>query len=60
MPRTTPAPEPDRTTDVYAARTDDGRLVIAHLVHDPLSPLQRALRAAHLTPDHEVINRPAS
>ncbi|WP_406215024.1 hypothetical protein [Streptomyces decoyicus] len=48
MPSTTPAP-PDRTTEVYAARTEDGRLVIAHLGPNPASPLQRHLAAAHLT-----------
>jgi hypothetical protein len=53
MPSTTPAPEPDRST-TYAARTDDGRLILAHLGPDPHSPLQRALRAARLTPDRDL------
>ncbi|MFI1161379.1 hypothetical protein [Streptomyces sioyaensis] len=52
MPRTTPAP-PDRTR-TYAARTEDGRLLLAHLGPNPDSPLQRALRAARLTPDHDL------
>lgn len=51
MPRTTPTPEPDRTTETYAARTPAGRLVIAHLDTDPISPLHRALRTARLTPE---------
>ncbi|MFJ6608215.1 hypothetical protein [Streptomyces lydicus] len=50
MPRTTPAPEPDRT-EAYAARTPTGRLVIAHLGPNPASPLHRHLAAAHLAPD---------
>ncbi|MFE1767202.1 hypothetical protein ACFW81_23665 [Streptomyces angustmyceticus] len=52
MPSTTPAP-PDHTT-TYAARTDDGRLVIARLGPNPASPLQRALRAACLIPDPDL------
>ncbi|MFE7780388.1 hypothetical protein [Streptomyces nigrescens] len=52
MPSATSAP-PDRTT-TYAARTDDGRLVIAHLGANPDSPLRRALRAARLTPDRDL------
>jgi hypothetical protein len=51
MTRPTPAPEPDRTTEAYAARTTSGRLLIAHLADDPTSPLARAIRAAHLTPE---------
>lgn len=51
MPRRTiPAPQPD-PTEAYAARTPNGRLVIAHLDHNPQSPLHRALRTAHLTPE---------
>lgn len=56
MPRTTPAPEPDRT-EAYAARTPTRRLVIAHLSDDPASRLRRHLTAAHLapgTPDTET------
>ncbi|MGY5127290.1 hypothetical protein [Streptomyces nigrescens] len=49
MPSTTPA-KPDRTT-TYAARTDDGRLLLAHLGTNPASPLQRHLAAAGLTPE---------
>lgn len=56
MTRTTPAP-PDRTT-TYAARTDDGRLLLAHLGTNPDSPLQRALRAAGITPDHDLTETP--
>ncbi|MFI0156212.1 hypothetical protein [Streptomyces lydicus] len=51
MTRTAPAPEPDRPTEAYAARTPSGRLVLAHLGPNPISPLHRALRTAHLTPD---------
>lgn len=51
MPSTTPA-QPDRT-EAYAARTTSGRLVIAHLGPDPISPLHRHLRTAHLTPEPE-------
>lgn len=52
-----PTPEPDRTT-TYAARTDDGWLLLAHLGTNPDSSLQRALRAARLTPDHDLTETP--
>jgi hypothetical protein len=52
MTRTTPAP-PDHPT-TYAARTEDGRLLLAHLGTNPNSPLQRALRAHRLAPDHDL------
>ncbi|MFF9787184.1 hypothetical protein [Streptomyces nigrescens] len=56
MIRTTPGPQ-DRTT-TYAARTDDGRLLLAHLGTNPDSPLQRALRAARLTPEPHLMETP--
>lgn len=54
MPRTIPTPERAPSLGTYTARTPNGRLVIADLDTNPNSPLQRALRAAHLTPEPET------